>query len=193
MEDLLSPLAGDDAATFARRLIDRFGGLSQAFGACTDSTDLADDERAALRLIGAARNIVFAACAETVVGSPVIPGDAALGQYLRLKLAFSGEETALAIFVDVEGGFAGEEIVSHGGRSSSPVPVRRVARRALELGAGAVLLAHNHPSGCEQPSEADHRITEALRDGLRTVEVELLDHLIVTRRAVFSMRQGRAA
>lgn len=190
MENLLVPLAGADAGMFAQKLIDRFGGLSRALQASADSSDLAEDEREALRLIGAARDIVLAAYAETIIGSPVRPRDSALGNYLRLKLGFSGEETALAIFVYDGGGFAGEEVLAHGGGRSTSLPIRRIARRALELGAKSVLLAHNHPSGCETPSDEDYRVTKLLRDALLTVETELLDHLIVTRQAVFSMRDG---
>lgn len=190
METLLLPLAGADAGKLARKLIDRFGGLSRALGASSDSPEFTDEERHALRLIGAARDIVSAACAETVTGSPVVARDAALGDYLRLKLGFAGEETSLAIFVDGDGGFLGEEILAHGGRDATPLPVRRIVRRALELGARSVLLAHNHPSGCATPSEEDYRVTKIVRDALLTVETELLDHLIVTRRTVFSMRDG---
>lgn len=191
MEDLLSPLAGEDAATLARGLVGRFGGLSRAFGATPDAVDLADDEREALRIVHAAREIVLAACAETVSGSKVDPRDAALRDYLRLQLSFSAEEDVIVIFVDTRGGYAGEEIVARGGRSSSSLPVRRIARRALDLGAGAILLAHNHPSGSELPSQQDYEVTTALVAALAAVEIAFLDHLVVTRHAVFSIREGK--
>jgi DNA repair protein RadC len=56
---------------------------------------------------------------------------------------------------------------------------RVVVRRALELNAAAVLLAHNHPSGVSEPSQADQRITQKLKDALALVDVRVLDHLIV--------------
>jgi DNA repair protein RadC len=56
---------------------------------------------------------------------------------------------------------------------------REVVRRALELGAAAVIFAHNHPSGITEPSQADLRITQRLKDALALVEVRVLDHLII--------------
>ena len=56
---------------------------------------------------------------------------------------------------------------------------RVVVRRALELNAAAVILAHNHPSGCPEPSRADENITQRLKDALALVDVRVLDHLII--------------
>lgn len=192
MESLFSPFAGEQAGILAKGLVVRFGGLSQAMGATSDAIDLADNEREALRIVNAARDMVLAACAETVSGSPVNPHDAALRDYLRLQLSFSTEESVIVIFLDQKGGYAGEEIVARGGRSSSSLPVRRIARRALDLGAGAILLAHNHPSGSELPSRQDYEVTETLKAALGTVEIALLDHLVVTRHTVYSIREGKA-
>lgn len=189
MEALLAPLAGDNAGRFAKELINRFGGLGRALEA-SDGPDPTDDEGEALRIIRAARNLVGAAWGETVRGSPVSSRDAALGSYLRLKLGFSSEEAVLAIFIDGDGGYAGEELLAHGGASSAPLPVRRIVRRALEMGATSVLLAHNHPSGRALPSEQDYQVTDQLRGALRTVEIGLHDHLVVTRRSIFSMKDG---
>lgn len=191
MESLFSPFAGDNAGSLAQGLLGRFGGLSQAMGAAGDSVDLADNEREALRIVGAARAIVLAACVESISGSPVDPRDAALREYLRLQLCFSAEEDVIVIFVDSRGGYAGEEIVARGGRSSSPLPIRRIARRALDLGAASILLAHNHPSGSEVPSRQDYIVTRALVAALDTVEIAFLDHLVVTRHSVFSMKEGK--
>lgn len=192
MESLFSPFAGEAAGSLAHGLVERFGGLSQALGATLDAVDLADNEREALRIVNAARDLVLAACAETISGSPVDPHDTALRDYLRLQLSFSSEEDVIVIFVDPSGGYAGEEIVARGGRSTAALPVRHIARRALDLGAGAILLAHNHPSGSELPSRQDYVVTEALVAALAAVEIACLDHLVVTRHAVFSMREGNA-
>jgi DNA repair protein RadC len=54
-----------------------------------------------------------------------------------------------------------------------------VVRRALEHNAAAVVLAHNHPSGVAEPSDADRRITRRLQDALGLVDVRVLDHLVI--------------
>jgi DNA repair protein RadC len=71
------------------------------------------------------------------------------------------------------------ELLFRGTVDGASVHPRVVVRRALELNAAAVLLAHNHPSGVTEPSQADLRITERLRDALSLVDIRVLDHLIV--------------
>ena len=66
---------------------------------------------------------------------------------------------------------------------------RQVVRRALQLNAGAVILAHNHPSGLAEPSRADEVLTAALRAALALVDVQVLDHLVIGWPAVVSMAE----
>jgi DNA repair protein RadC len=66
---------------------------------------------------------------------------------------------------------------------------RVVLRRALQLEAAAVILAHNHPSGVAEPSAADRRITERLQAALALVDIRVLDHIIVGRGAAFSFAE----
>ena len=65
----------------------------------------------------------------------------------------------------------------------------RVLRRALELNAAAVVLAHNHPSGSAEPSDTDVRLTLELRDLLARLEVAVLDHIVVTPPATTSLAE----
>jgi DNA repair protein RadC len=66
---------------------------------------------------------------------------------------------------------------------------REVVRRGLECGAGAVILAHNHPSGVAEPSQADLRITQRLADALKLVDIRVLDHVIVATESSISFAQ----
>ncbi len=76
--------------------------------------------------------------------------------------------------------------LSKGGITGTLVDIRLVLREALELGAVAVILAHNHPSGALKPSEADKAITMKLKKAAETLDIKVLDHLIVTEKAFFS-------
>jgi DNA repair protein RadC len=76
-----------------------------------------------------------------------------------------------------------------GSLSQTSVYPREVVKRALAHNAAAVLLAHNHPSGCADPSTADAHLTKVLRQALALVDVRVLDHFIVTGRAVTSMAE----
>ena len=71
------------------------------------------------------------------------------------------------------------ESLFRGTLDSASLYPHEVARRALALGAGAVIFAHNHPSGVAEPSDADRRITERLKEALGLFEVRVLDHFVV--------------
>jgi len=89
------------------------------------------------------------------------------------------EELFAGIFLDNRHRVIACEILSRGSISECPVHPRVIARRALSHNAGAVILAHNHPSGFCEPSEADRHITREIKDALSLVEVRLLDHFVV--------------
>lgn len=63
--------------------------------------------------------------------------------------------------------------------NASGVYPREVVRRALELHAGAIILAHNHPSGIAEPSQSDRHITRRIGDALDLVDIRLLDHFVI--------------
>lgn len=70
------------------------------------------------------------------------------------------------------------------------LPIRDVVRDVLALDAALVLMAHNHPSGAQEPSKDDLRLTTQLALTLRSIEVRLVDHLILGRDGLFSMRDA---
>jgi DNA repair protein RadC len=76
--------------------------------------------------------------------------------------------------------------LSKGGITGTVVDVRLVFKTALELGAVGIILAHNHPSGTIQPSEADKQITQKLKSGGEQLDIRILDHIIVTETQYFS-------
>jgi len=76
--------------------------------------------------------------------------------------------------------------LSKGGITGTLVDVRLVMKQALELGAVALILAHNHPSGGLKPSEADKQITQKLINAAVALDIKVLDHLIITQKDYFS-------
>ncbi|MEL0454838.1 DNA repair protein RadC [Flavobacteriaceae bacterium SZ-1-7] len=76
--------------------------------------------------------------------------------------------------------------LSKGGITGTLVDVRLVLKNALEVGAVGLILAHNHPSGTLKPSEADKQITEKLKLASESLDIKILDHLIITEKAYFS-------
>ncbi|HET8735189.1 MAG TPA: DNA repair protein RadC [Pricia sp.] len=77
-------------------------------------------------------------------------------------------------------------LLSKGGLTGTLVDVRIVMRQALELGAVALVLAHNHPSGTLKPSKGDRQVTAKLKQAALALDITILDHLIITEKNYFS-------
>ena len=76
--------------------------------------------------------------------------------------------------------------LSKGGITGTLVDVRLALKKALELGATSIILAHNHPSGALHPSNADKQLTQKLKTAGESLDIKILDHLIVTEKSYFS-------
>lgn len=105
------------------------------------------------------------------------PADA--GQYLVAKLAMCEQEIFGVLFLDNKHRVLGFEELFAGTIDGAAVYPREVAKAALQCNAAACVLAHNHPSGVAEPSEADRSITRRLVDALSLIDVRVLDHLVV--------------
>lgn len=107
--------------------------------------------------------------------------------FLRQHLLGRTREVFCALFLNCRNHLLACEDLFMGTVDSAVVYPRDVVARALEVGASSVIVAHNHPSGCSQPSLADRQITKRLRTALATVDINLLDHIIIGRGRAYSM------
>ncbi len=98
-----------------------------------------------------------------------------------LKLHFQGleKEVFACLFLDTRHRVLALENLFFGTVDSAAVYPREIVKRALQLNASAVILAHNHPSGDPEPSQADIRITYTIREALALVDIRVLDHMII--------------
>lgn len=99
--------------------------------------------------------------------------------YLNVALTDKEREMFGIIYLDTQHGVIDFEILFYGTIDSAAVYPREIVKSALMQNAAAVILAHNHPSGVAEPSQADERITERIIAALKTVDIRVLDHLIV--------------
>lgn len=97
-----------------------------------------------------------------------------------LRIGNEKREHFMVMFLSAQNTLIADEILFSGTIDSASVYPRIVAQRALELNASAVILAHNHPSGTVEPSEADKRITWRIREAMGLLDIRLLDHVIVS-------------
>ncbi len=137
--------------------------------------------------IGPAKWATLQAAAELgrrALASPLRRGSAIAApadvqQAFRARLRDAESEVFAALFLDARHQVIGVEDLFHGSLTGAAVYVGEVVKRALKLGAAALVVAHNHPSGVAEPSAADRELTERLRQALALVEIRLLDHVVV--------------
>ena len=109
--------------------------------------------------------------------------------YLRLQLASLQHEMFAILFLDNRHRVIEFTPLFRGTVDGASVHAREVVKEALARNAAAVILAHNHPSGIAEPSQADELITARLRDALALVDVRVLDHFVVTGDAIISFAE----
>lgn len=100
-------------------------------------------------------------------------------RYLQLELRDQNREIFHALFLDGRHRLICAESLFFGTINSATVHIREVVKRGLELNAAALIVAHNHPSGVAEPSQADIRLTERLAEALSVVDIRLLDHFVI--------------
>jgi DNA repair protein RadC len=110
-------------------------------------------------------------------------------EYLTVRFADLEHEVFACLFLDTRHRVIACEELFRGTVDGASVHPREVVKRALAHNAAAVVLAHNHPSGVAEPSEADRSITRRLRDALALVDVRVLDHLVVGGASAVSMAE----
>lgn len=118
----------------------------------------------------------------------VIAKPADVAGYLRARMASLPREEVRVLFLDSANQVICDELLGIGTLNEAPIYPREILRRALEIGANAVIVAHNHPSGVLTPSQRDIAATRALIAAGAAVDLAVHDHIIVSRRGWTSMR-----
>lgn len=103
----------------------------------------------------------------------------AVRRYLRIKLEQQERELFGVLFLDAQNRVIAFEEMFLGSLTECRVYPREIARAALGHNAAAVILAHNHPSGVSTPSQADIALTKALVDALSSLDIRILDHMVI--------------
>ena len=103
-----------------------------------------------------------------------------VGRYLQNKIGCEEREHFVVLFLDNQNCLIKAETLFSGSISSTSVYPREIIKRALELNAAAMIVGHNHPSGCLEPSFADRTITSKIKEAAELMELQLLDHFIVS-------------
>ena len=178
-----------DVKPLAKQLLARFGNFSGVMNASPQELSTMDGVGDAA--IGAIK--VVRAAAEKLLQSeasaqPVLQSWEALLNYCNVAMAHQKIEEFRLLFLNQRNALIRDEVQQRGTINHTPVYPREVVKRALELGASAVIMLHNHPSGDPMPSQADIDVTKQIIAACNTVGVKVHDHVVIGSNGHFSMR-----
>lgn len=187
---LRTGVKGESVLRLAQRLLDEFKGLAGLLHA-----EPADLKR--VKGLGPAKRAEMAAVIELARRSlaqeleqrPLFDAPAKVREYLQLRLAQRDHEVFAVLFLDAQNRLVRCEEMFRGTLTQTSVYPREVLKRCLDLGAAAVIFAHNHPSGAAEPSRADEFLTQSLKAALQYIDVRVLDHFVVGRGSVVSFAE----
>jgi DNA repair protein RadC len=183
-------VSGKSAVDLGRDLLQHFGSLTGIFSA-------SQAEFSQVRGMGFSKYVQLQAIfemsrralKETMQGQDALSSPQHVRDFLRLKLASLPYEMFMVLFLDAQNKLISADELFRGSLTQTSVYPREVVKHALQHNAASVILAHNHPSGLAQQSQADELITQQLKQALALIDVRVLDHFIVAGNATFSFAE----
>jgi DNA repair protein RadC len=170
----------DPALALSARLLSRFGGLRKLLHAghhdLAAESGIGDARLAILRALPELARRYFE---ETLPMGEAIRSPADTETFLMARLRDRPHEVFCCLYLDNRHRVIRFEELFRGTIDGTSVYPREIVKQALAVNAAAIILAHNHPSGIAEPSQADERITRRVKSALDLVDIRLLDHLII--------------
>jgi DNA repair protein RadC len=181
---------GKSAVELGRDILQHFGSLHGLFGATLDDcTEVHGLGMAKYAQLQAVMELARRAIAEQLQAGEAFGSPELVKRYLRIKLGGQRHESFVVLFLDVKNRLIADRELFRGTLTQTSVYPREVVIEALAYNAASVILAHNHPSGLPEPSDADLRLTGALVQALSLVDIRVLDHFIVAGPLVHSFAE----
>ncbi len=186
---LFSANSRGDTKPLAKRLIAEFGSLAKVLSASPE--ELAKVKGVGQTAVGSIKIVAEGArrlAKEQIDDRPILSSWQSVIDYCRIKLAHASTEEFHLIFLDKRNRLIAIEQQQRGTVDHTPVYVREIIKRSLELSASALILVHNHPSGDPSPSQGDIRMTKEIVDAAKPLSIEIHDHLIIGKSGHLSFR-----
>ena len=186
---LFSAVPRRDTKPLAKELIARFGGFAEAVSApemrLREVKGVSDRVVTELKLVRAAALRLMQG---QIMERAVLSTWEQVVAYCRASMAFETREQFRILFLDKKNKLIADEVQQTGTIDHTPVYIREVVKRALELSASAIILVHNHPSGDPTPSQADIQMTKAIVDIATPLGISVHDHIIVGKNGHASLK-----
>jgi len=177
-----------DTKPLAKRLVHDFGGIGPLLSASADTLRREGVSEAAIGALKIAEATALRLLEARVEDQPVLSSWDALGDYLTAAMAHRRTEEVRILFLNAKNMLIANEAMWQGSVDEASVHVREVIARAIALGATALIIVHNHPSGDPTPSNQDIRLTRDLVEAGRHMKITVHDHVIVGVQGRTSMR-----
>ncbi|MFM1814036.1 MAG: hypothetical protein RLZ98_731 [Pseudomonadota bacterium] len=178
-----------DTKDLAKRLLARFGSFAEVVNApeplLTEVTGVGRRVVEELKLVRAA---ALRLMKREIMQKPVLSTWSSVVEYCRASMGYENREQFRILFLDKKNKLIADEIQQQGTVDHTPVYIREVVKRALELSSTAIILVHNHPSGDTTPSRADVDLTKQIVMAAKPLGITVHDHIIVGRQGDFSMK-----
>ncbi len=186
---LFAGMRQGDTKPVAKALLKRFGSLSAVLNAdpaaLKQVKGIGDSSAAALKSVAiAARRMARS----EVIDKPVLGSWQSLMDYLAIDMAHLTVERVRVLYLDTKNRLIDDHHVGDGSIDEASIHPREVIRKAMDVGASALILVHNHPSGNPEPSRADIQVTKQIAEAGRLLGVIVHDHVIVGREGHVSLR-----
>ena len=171
-----------DVKPLAKALLRRFGGFAEVVSAEPDRlAEVVGIGDAAIVALKTAQATALQLLRGEVIGRPILGSWEKVVAYCRAAMAHSSTERFRILFLNRKNVLIADEIQQRGTVDHTPVYPREVVKRALELGASAIVMVHNHPSGDPTPSKADIEMTRQVCDAGKALGVTVHDHIVIGR------------
>ncbi len=189
---LFRALPRRDTKALAKQLLSRFGSFAEVINApeprLKEIKGVGEAVITELKLVRAA---ALRLMKSEIVERPAFSSWSEVINYVTAAQAFENREQFRILFLDKKNHLIADEVQGIGTVDHTPVYVREVVRRALELSATAIILVHNHPSGDPTPSRADIDMTRLISEAGQPLGVKVHDHIIVGRNGHSSLKALR--
>lgn len=186
---LFSIIPRRDVKPLAKKLLADFGGLAGVLGASLADLQavkgLGENAAVFIKAVHALTQRVLVA---DVQQKPVLSSWQKLIDYCHVAMAHEKREHFRVLFLNRKNELMADEVQQIGTVDHAPVYPREIVRRALEIGATALILVHNHPSGDPTPSDSDIAVTEEIIRAARALDILVHDHLIISRSGHASLK-----
>ena len=177
-----------DTKPLAKELLAKFGGIGQLLSASAETLEREGLSESVIGALKIAQATALRLLESRTEAAPILSSWEALCDYLHAAMAHSRTEQVRVLFLNSKNMLIANEAMWEGSVDEASVHVREIIARAIQLGATALIIVHNHPSGDPTPSQQDVRITQDLVEAARHMKINVHDHVIVGASGRTSMR-----